>query len=401
MRNVKKVIVGVVIIALSFGLLYRPQKAQAAYSYYRTITIDHTKVPADQSSFTVLVCANSTLGNSNTCQTVAGLNQSGGGAHVLNASGYDIVFSTDSTCATGLLNWETEKYVASTGELLAWVNFTSISSSTDTSIYMCYGNSAISTFQGGSTGAAWDGNYASVYHLSEATSPYLDSSVNGRNSVAGTNPTQTTGQIGSGESYNGTTQFTRFASPFSGSNSVYTISGWVKSSSANYDVIFDCRYNNLKGPLLYGIITTGKAGSFVNGPSDEAVSTATALDSSWHYVVGTYTGAGAVMSIYVDNNAAVTKSIAYINDPWGTNCNIAQDGGGTVYPGTNDEERISSIARSSNWITTEFNNQSAPGTFETFSSENAVPAGPTYPNTTIGTTGSMFIDSKASVFIQN
>ena len=68
----------------------------------------------------------------------------------------------DSGCTT-LLNWEVEHYVASTGELVAHVLFASLA--TSTVIYMCYGNAAITTFQGGSTGAAWDTNSKGVWHL--------------------------------------------------------------------------------------------------------------------------------------------------------------------------------------------------------------------------------------------
>lgn len=34
---------------------------------------------------------------------------------------------------------------------------------------MCYGNSGISTFQGGSAGAVWDANFKAVWHLKDGT----------------------------------------------------------------------------------------------------------------------------------------------------------------------------------------------------------------------------------------
>ncbi len=48
--------------------------------------------------------------------------------------------------------------------------------------------------------------------------------------------------------------------------------------------------------------------------------------------------------------------------------------GSRFFNGLIDEARIASVARSADWLNTEYNNQSAPGTFETLGSEQ-VPAG--------------------------
>src|SRR5215469_1916439 len=83
------------------------------FNCQRSITLAHTSVPATQSNFTVLVCAN---GASPCNASVSGLNQSGGGAHVLNTTTSngvtvpaDLVFTSDSGCVTAL-NWDIEKY---------------------------------------------------------------------------------------------------------------------------------------------------------------------------------------------------------------------------------------------------------------------------------------------------
>src|SRR5579864_3505140 len=60
--------------------------AGTGYSYSRAITIDHTKVPnTDQSNFPVLISG-----------TYSYLATTGNGGKVMNANGYDIIFTSDA-----------------------------------------------------------------------------------------------------------------------------------------------------------------------------------------------------------------------------------------------------------------------------------------------------------------
>jgi hypothetical protein len=124
------------------------------FNYRRAITIDHNKVPnTDQTSFPVLI--------SGTFSYLASLAHSG---KVTNPNGLDIVF-TDST-GTQLLNWEIESYSPTDGSVTIWVKIPSLSHTVDTVLYVYYGNTSISTFQGGAAGTVWDSNYLAVYHQS-------------------------------------------------------------------------------------------------------------------------------------------------------------------------------------------------------------------------------------------
>ncbi len=150
----------------------------SGFGFSRTIQTTAASIPGTLSNYTVLVCAN---GAAPCNASVPGLNQSGGGAHVQNASGFDIVFSSVSDCSSGLLSWETEKYVGSTGEMIAWVKIASLTASTN-QFFMCYGNTLISTFQGGSVGNAWDTSYKGIWHLPNGSSlSALDSTSNANN----------------------------------------------------------------------------------------------------------------------------------------------------------------------------------------------------------------------------
>lgn len=120
-----------------------------SWAYRKKITIDKTKVPSTLTNFPVLVQ-----------RTDLDWKDTSHGGSVARADGYDFVF-TDADGIT-MLNYEVEKYTASTGELVAWVNLPSVSSSVDTEFYVYYGNSAATNQQ--NVNAVWDSNYKMVQH---------------------------------------------------------------------------------------------------------------------------------------------------------------------------------------------------------------------------------------------
>ncbi|GAI07252.1 unnamed protein product, partial [marine sediment metagenome] len=98
------------------------------WSYRKQISIDYTKVDADLTDFPVLISLAS---------------DSGLVAHA-QSDGDDILFtSSDGT----KLSHEIEEFDDSIGKLVAWVKVPTLSSSTDTDIYMYYGNSSASNQQ--------------------------------------------------------------------------------------------------------------------------------------------------------------------------------------------------------------------------------------------------------------
>ncbi len=131
------------------------------WGYRRNITIDHTKVAATQANFPVFV----------SFTTDAGLS-----THAL-ANGHDILF----TDLNGIkLPHQIESY--SGGTLAAWVRVPSVSSTSDTSILMYYGNAAAAN-QENPSGVWASNNYVGVWHLNgtpaDGTAGYIDSTGNG------------------------------------------------------------------------------------------------------------------------------------------------------------------------------------------------------------------------------
>lgn len=115
--------------------------------------------------------------------------------HLQNASGYDMVFTTNTpTGPAGTYScpyhiaWDTETFSISGGTTaIVWVDIPQLTTATLTAAtyYMCYGDSSISTYVGAST-ATWDSNYAAVWHFPNGTSSLglLDSTKNQNNGTA-------------------------------------------------------------------------------------------------------------------------------------------------------------------------------------------------------------------------
>jgi hypothetical protein len=158
----------VLVVGLVLGFLSnQPLCAQSwsnGYAFRAALTIDHTKVPnTDQSNFPVLISGVYPL-----LATVA----NGGG--VVNANGYDIIFTSDAA-GTAPLPFERESYSPLTGAVNYWVQIPTLSHTIDTVIYLFYGNGSITSSQANPAGV-WDSNYKGVWHLSQnPTGPVIPS----------------------------------------------------------------------------------------------------------------------------------------------------------------------------------------------------------------------------------
>jgi Domain of unknown function (DUF2341) len=130
--------------------------ASSGYSCERTIVINHTQVSnTDQTNFPILF--------NMTDPTIAAV---ANGGHVTSSNGYDIIFSSDPN-GTTKLDRELEQYNPATGQVVAWVRIPTLSHSANTTLYVFYGNSAVTTPQQNPTGV-WDINYRAVYHFANA-----------------------------------------------------------------------------------------------------------------------------------------------------------------------------------------------------------------------------------------
>jgi hypothetical protein len=344
------------------------------WQYRKEIKIDHTKVSGDLTNFPILVSL-----------TDISLKDTTNGGKVTNSNGYDIIFTSNN--GSTKLDHETENYVSTTGELKAWIKIPNLSSTTDTSIYIYYGNTTITTSQQNKT-AVWDdggsNNFKMVQHLAESpangVAGHYDSTIYANNGTPqnfdgiATSTTNGTGQIDGADVFDGVNDYINISGasfPSIGNN--VTFSAWIYPTTAYQRNIFGQSSTTGAMHIRQGEgsgnnrqISVFIPGFVVADTVDDVLTL-----NAWNYIVYTRDGVLGANKIYV-NGASKTLVInnTYAFSDTVANKQIGQRGDGTAcFPGTIDEVKISNTARSASWIATEYNNQSNPSEFYTLGIE--------------------------------
>ena len=344
-----------------------PPCVSNAYSYARSIVIDHTKVSnEDQLNFPFLF-------NS----TDPSLRSTANGGRVTNSNGYDIIFSTDPSGAT-TLDYELEKYDPIQGQVVAWVRIPTLSQTEDTVLYMFYGNSNITTSQANAS-SVWSENYDGVYHFPNGTTLSAnDSSPSGDNGTI-TGVTAAAGMIDGGANF-GSSGYVTLPSLSNYASGDFTISTWVKFSSLPAYNMIMVGNSEAANVLYIGTQSNGEGLRMgKTAVSEDAAASFIWSANTWYYVA--LSRQSGISTFYVNGNELSTSNEENPNyDYVNSNTNIGGDGGSFPMHGSQDEFRISNTARSAAWIATEFKNQSSPGTFYALSSESAVVVSPRVVN---------------------
>ncbi len=285
--------------------------------------------------------------------TIDDLRSTGNGGGVENINGYDIRFT--SANGSTILSHQLESYDPVTGAIEMWVRFPTLSATTDTEFYIYFGNSSISTDQ--SSTNVWDSNYKMVLHLN---GDFLDASGNGTNGV-NTGTVSTTGQIGLARDFNSNNDRITVAdngvSPLDISGNI-TISLWTRIANLGNgpDIITKGTYTN-----GYSVWVDG-AGRLQFQINNDALTSPTGqlTNNVWSYITFTRASNG--------DRVIYTNGVPVASDNSQESFSISDDDlfiSTTTfdYLGDIDEVRISNSTRSSDWIATEYNNQSSPLTF--------------------------------------
>jgi hypothetical protein len=380
------------------------QCGSSGYSSQSTIVIDHTKVQnTDQNDFPFLF---------NTSDP--GLATVANGGQVTSSSGYDIIFSTDPNGLTKL-DHELEGYNPLTGQVTAWVRIPTLSHTTDTVLYVFYGNPNITTSQQNPAGV-WGANYQAVYHLSNVgTGVAADSSVHG-NTATLTSVLPAPKGIDGTASFNGTSSYiqaptTVFPSMPTGAYDDIGIYSPTSAKTTPFAATFGVWFNTASAGAILGqagqacadflmgaciiyqptepgdydpyswasMLYIDTNGSLNNGGG---IVTSTAYnDSKWHFAVMTFAHDGT-NNLYVDGRAAGSQQqvfwggwSSYYEYYIGTGYTLLTPTGNwnwLYFNGDIDEVSITNNVQTADWIATEYNDQSSPSTFYKFSPQGAV-----------------------------
>lgn len=345
------------------------------YSYRKNLTVDNTQVSTvsntDLTNFPVLISL-----------TDADLAISAG--FVTSSNGFDIAFT--SSDGTTQLDHELEEYNSGTGQILAWVRFPTLNATTDTEFFMYFGNSSQTTDQ--SVNTTWDSNYQLVMHMDDLT----DATANGNN---GTD--NGTGGTGSSAGILGNARvFSQADGDFISVaddatidiTGAITLSAWVNIDNfgTTPDLLTKGDYNESYGTWL----RTDNTARFADDGTTRVTSVATIGSGTTGYV--TFTNSGTETAVYINGTNKVTGTLASFtnnNDPFFIST--------AAYPlnGWVDEVRVSNIARSDDWVITEYNNQFTPGSFYSETDESPVLANIETFNTTATAGGAAVLISES------
>jgi hypothetical protein len=336
------------------------------WQYRKQITIDHTQVASDLTNFPTLLSMIDADVREKT-----------------QSNAYDILFMNNIGVATKL-NHEIEYYDASSGELVVWVNISLLSSTSDTILYMYYGNDHCLSKENGP--GTWDSHFLGVYHMSESYGSLIDSTGNRRNIPVGTTPTyRIAGKIGRAIQFDGTDDYFEKADYYD----VSALTGltmevwfgitenWDESIWPHIVSLGKGKTTNNIGPRYAGMVGDGRLqmnSERDNGNQDCATTTGKYF-SGWHYLAGHLTN--EIIGLYVDGDTHITDAadgsdFNNFNDNYievGRTYRLDQE----YMAGKIDEIRLSDIARDPTWIATTFNNQQNPSGFFSIGPEEPGP----------------------------
>ena len=224
-------------------------------------------------------------------------------------------------------------------------------------------------------------SFAAVWHLDDANPTAAIADATGTHAGTPALTAATTGvsaKLGSGLSFTGSNDTIAFTNPLTG-NHAHTISVWLSQPSVTHPSAVLVVGTPMAGQArwLYAHYTTAvlAVGYYANDWT-----TTSNLDSAgWTLVHWVFEGANGKNHLYLNgveitgspqmlsgiNTMGTTGIIGHAPEPaYGTNMGLE---------GTIDELRIATVARSAQWIATEYANQSSPSTFYAVGPEQPVP----------------------------
>lgn len=308
--------------------------------------------------------------------------QSGAGAAITIPA--DWIITTNTGCTTQVAGWEFELYNATTGQVIAWTNVPTLSHTTDTKVYVCYGKASVTTQQM-TVASTWNSGYAGVWHFGNSRDLH-DSTSNGFTLADQNTTTAATGQIDGAVNFVASSdQALSVADATALKPSHITMQCWLNIGSAttqnNYAKILDKGYFASAPFLSYAFqfnATDGTALNLAFGFTDNTndgwtSATGTLSTNTWYSVVQTYDGAHVIAYL---NGAqkysnANTRTLSYDTNRLSFGAQF--NGGSTVnasYASQNiDECRISNVALSADWLLAEYNSQKSSQTMVTIGAE--------------------------------
>jgi len=351
------------------------------WDYRVEITVDNTQVDGDLSDFAVYVDLSDMPESFFT-----NVDSAGADIRITRADG-------TTECAFEIVAIDTS---AKTGELHFKANF--LSSSSDTSFKIYYGNAGASAYAATDTYGSenvWTDNVIGAWHHEETSGNIVDSSSNGI-SLTRTGPTSVEGALsGNGSDFDGTNDYFNSGTDVSVLNNLtgdFTFSFWLKrnnsSTLSSAEFIFSKR-NSAGGDKQQWsmMLDNGSSGSNAelvfncySGGWRNVPLGPTITDTNWHHIVLKHDDT-STLECYKDGVSSGTVGYTHGITSFTNSMFKGRDGanGNPRYADIKlDEFRVFDALLSDDYIVTDYNNQNSPSTFYTVGSEEAQPTADTF-----------------------
>lgn len=277
----------------------------------------------------------------------------------------DLIVTTD-LAHTSLCSWEVESYDVVNGIVYIWVLIPSYSAGL--TLYLAFGNTIITTFQGGSLGSTWDTNYVGVYHLPNGTTLTANDSTSNANNGTNFSSTAAAGQIDGGAGFvSASSQYQNYGTSPTLNPSSMTFSAWINAAS------FPNAYNSVisreradTGDYTFLVKSNGKLAIYVEDLNTlevnyDGTGSHTLSAGTWYYVVFTFApNSNLIGYVNASQDGTAASSAFGLNAGQAVSALIGNSFySGRFWDGSIDEVRISNTVRSADWIATEYTNQNS------------------------------------------
>jgi hypothetical protein len=284
-----------------------------------------------------------------------------------STNGYDLRFYNAGL--TRELNYEIEGRWNPTGNTFVWVQVDRIATSNDY-IWAYWKNPSATAAAPAYTtnGATWADGYVGVWHMSQTNA--TDSSANRfQGSVSGAVTQMVAGVFGPANRLSGNNYITvPYNSAFTLAND-YTIGGWFWLGGTSDQGVL--------GTYSPGFMLSVSSSTlqFYDGANWRSSGiAASALTNGWKYLV--YTRSGSVNRFCLNGSNTTTLATGAATTGGGAlTFGRANTWGNNNYNGPMDEVRISTVARSTNWVWAEYMNIASNASFLGFSTTESVQMG--------------------------
>jgi cysteine-rich repeat protein len=344
----------------------------ADWGFRKMIVIDHTQVAGELVDFPVLIHRGADGELSASAQ----------------ADGDDVVFTAQD--GTTVLSHEIQRYLSNSGELIAWVKVPLLSASSDTRLYLYYGEPDVGSQQ--SVADVWANGYAAVLHLQEqgdgSEDEYRDSSGNGHHGTGGgrpgdgdpnRTPQRVDGWHGYALEFDGGQDHLRLQRIDDGGWGAVTVQIWINPADDGDDRVFAKGWGTGDDDNVWQL---GKDGDIkVRHRTNDAAGEYNGGDAwtagDWYLFAYTWdSNAGGAIRCYQNGVVKISDSLAgddlHNDSRYPIIGNIARAQLDRGFDGLLQEARLSSVARSEAWMQTEFVNVADPDTFYTVYGEEIV-----------------------------